>query len=136
MSNSIQQLKDQEQFSFTLNVLNFLGLNYQSPDIASFVYQHDNVKDLNHIKLSEPFSYSVQLKFTNSDEHYGTHSANVTFRSFDGRCNHTGRKTTYYVVEKFESQTLDTSSLYEDLQANFMYLVAEEYYFYTLDLGD
>lgn len=131
MSN-ITHLQDQEQFNFSVRRVPC------QPDIsvnAPFVYQHDQVAELSHIKLSKPSHCTIQLDFTNSDQHYGTHIANIVFRSFDYPCPHTGQKSTTYVIEKFESHTLDTSTLHEDLQSNFMYLVSEEYHFYLIDLS-
>ena len=133
MSNSIQQLKDQEVFHlYCTTVPNQPEISVNAP----FVYEHGQLSDLNHLKLSEPFKSTIKLVFTDSDEHYGTHLVNLTTRTFDYRCQHTGRKMTDHVIEKFESHTLDTSKLHPDLQSNFMYIVASEYTFHHLNLAD
>lgn len=129
---NVTNLQDQEEFDFRVN-----RVHYQS-DISvnpPFVYQHDQIAELSHLKLSEPYTCTIQLDFVNSDQHYGTHFANIVVRSYDYPCRYTGRKSTAYVIEKFESHTLDTSTLHEDLQSNFMYLVSEEYDSYLIDLS-
>jgi hypothetical protein len=130
--SKITHLQDQEQFNFRVRRVPC------QPDIsvnAPFVYQHGQITQLSHLKLSEPNTCTIQLDFINSDHHYGTHLANIVVRSFDYPCRYTGQSSTSYVIEKFESHTLDTSTLHEDLQSNFMYLVSEEYASYLIDLS-
>jgi hypothetical protein len=101
-----------------------------------FIWSRDDLDQLKHLKLSTPYELKLQITFTNDDAHYGIHQAKIKYRTFDSVCQHTGRLTTAYLIEEFMSNTLDTSSLLEDLQSNFIGKVEEDLYFFMIDLVD
>lgn len=126
------KLQNAETFSFHVATL---PKNPADDTQFDFIWNRDDLDQLKHLKLSTPSELKLQITFSNNDAHYGVHQAKVKYRSFDYLYQHTDRVTTAYLIEEFMSNTLDTSSLLEDLQSNFISQVEEDLYFFMIDLS-